>query len=447
MEPASIPGRLLLVLVLIAINAFFSMSEIAVVTLNDNKLERLVAEGNKKARRVRKFKKNISRFLSVTQLSVTLAAYLAAAVVAQSFTEPLLDALQVRVPENVQSIVALGITLGITLLLTYISLVLGELIPRRVGMKYPQKVALGVSVALGISSAILRPAVWMVSASANGILRLFGFDPDAGDSAVTEEDIRMMVDAGGETGVIEEAQQEMIQNIFDFDEMHVAEIMTHRTEIIGVEADQPLETLVQTAIEEGVSRLPVFEGDMDDVIGVVYVKDLLKYIGTPLPGAVLREVMRPAVFVPETKRCDELFAEMTAQKVQIAIVVDEYGGTAGLVTLEDILESIVGNIQDEYDDEQEEILQVDERTFRLEGSTGMDEVEELVGVALPEGDYDTVAGFVINELGYLPQPGDHPEVVFEHLRFEVEQVEDKRIVAIKVEILESDEPPQSEDED
>ena len=425
---------LLLVLALTALNAFFAMSEIAVITLNDSKLERLAAEGNKKARRIAKQKKNISRFMSITQLGVTLAAFLAAAVVAQAFTDPLIELLHERVPE-VHGLFVAGIMLMMTLLLTYFSLVFGELIPRRVALKNPQKIALALSGALAASLAVLRPLVWVVSASVNGLLRLFGFDPDADKSAMTEEDIRMMVDDAGETGVIEEAQQEMIQNIFEFDDIDVGGIMTHRTDIIGVEASEPLEKLVAFAIEEGVSRIPVFEDEIDDVIGVVYVKDLLQYIGKPLPEAGLRDLMRPAVFVPETKRCGELFEEMTAKKVQIAIVVDEHGGTAGLVTLEDVLESIVGNIQDEYDDEEEEILQVDDHTFRLEGATAIEEVEELTGVVLPEGNYDTIAGFVISELGYLPQAGDHPEVAFKHLRFLVEEVEDKRIAAIQVEIL------------
>ena len=433
MNPGSIPGRLLLVLALTALNAFFSMSEIAVITLNDNKLERLATEGSKKARRILKLKKNISRFMSITQLGATLAAFLAAAVVAQSFTDPLIDLLHIRVPEA-HALLGVSITIAITLLLTYFSLVFGELIPRRVALKHPQKLALALSGALAASLAVLRPLVWMVSASANGLLRLFGFDPDS-QKTMTEEDIRMMVDDAGETGVIEEAQQEMIQNIFEFDDIDVGGIMTHRTDIIGVEASEPLERLVEFAIEEGVSRIPVFEDEIDDVIGVVYVKDLLKYIGAPLPGLGLRDLMRPAVFVPETKRCGELFKEMTANKVQIAIVVDEHGGTAGLVTLEDVLESIVGKIQDEYDDEEEDILQVDDHTFMLDGATGVDEVEELTHVTLPEGNYETIAGFVISELGYLPRAGDHPEVVFKHLRFVVEEVEDKRIAAIKVEIL------------
>ena len=245
-----------------------------------------------------------------------------------------------------------------------------------------------------------------------------------------------MVDVGGEKGVIEDTQKEMINNIFEFDDIDVSDIMTHRTEIIGVEADEPLERVVEAAIAEGCSRIPVFEEDLDNIIGIVYIKDLLKYIGAPLPGdQTLRSVMRPAHLIPETKRCGELFQEMTGKHSQIAIAVDEYGGTAGLVTLEDLIESIVGNIQDEYDDEEEEISKIDETTFRLDGATAIEEVEELTGVSLPEGEYDTIAGFVISLLGYLPQEGETPQMTFENLQFDVELVEDRRIAALTVKIL------------
>jgi putative hemolysin len=244
----------------------------------------------------------------------------------------------------------------------------------------------------------------------------------------------MLVDEGGEKGVIEETQQEMIHNIFELDDLDAGDIMTHRTDITGVEAGEPLENAVQAAMREGCSRLPVYEDDLDNVIGMVYIKDLLEYVGREMPGKTPRDVMREAHFIPESKRCGELLKEMTARHVQIAVVVDEYGGTAGLVTLEDVLEAIVGSIQDEYDDEEEDISKIDESTFLLEGSTAVEEVDELTHIPLPEGDYDTIAGFVIRELGYLPAPGEHPEVEYRGLKFTVEEVEDRRVAVIKVEI-------------
>ena len=443
-SPASIIGQLFLLFALILLNAFFAMSEIAVISLGETKLERLAAGGDRRARRVRRLSKDSGRFLSMIQLGVTLAGFLASYSSARSFGAPLERALLGVLPAGLHSFVGPAVTIVVTLAISYLSLVLGELVPKRVALKYPERVALWAAGLLGMFSALLRPLVWVVSASANGVLRLFGIDPEAGAGAVTEEEIRMMVDAGGETGVIEDTQKEMIDNIFEFGDLSAGDIMTHRTEIVGVEAEEPMEAVVRAAMEEGVSRIPIYEDDIDTVIGVVYIKDLLGYIGAAMPRKPLREIMRAAWFVPESKRVDSMFEEMTAKRIQIAIVVDEYGGTAGLVTLEDVLESIVGSIQDEYDDEEEEVRRVDENTFLLDGATDFEEVEALTGVALPDGEYDTVAGFVISLLGYLPAEGEHPVAQYGDLRFTVEEVEDKRVAALRVEIVREKKGPEGE---
>jgi len=438
---ARILGRLSLLLILILVNAFFSMSEIAVISLSDNKIERMAAEGSRKARRIRALMKNSGRFLSMIQIGVTLAGFLASAATAQSFGAPLEKTLLKILPERAQGLAGATVTVLLTLAIAYATLVLGELAPKRIALKYPERIALGMAGFLSGCAALFRPLVWIVSASANGVLRLLGIDPDANASPVTEEEIRMLVDAGGETGVIEETQQEMIHNIFELDDLDARDIMTHRTDIIGVEANEPLENAVKAAMEEGCSRLPVYEDDLDKIVGVIYIKDLLQYVGKEMPDKRPRDMMREAHYVPESKRCGELLKEMTATHTQIAVVVDEYGGTAGLVTLEDVLEAIVGSIQDEYDDEEDDISKIDESTFLLEGMTAVDEVEELTGVPLPEGDYDTIAGFVIRQLGYLPQPGERPEVEYKGLKFTVEEVEDKRVAVIKVEIGEGEHQP------
>ena len=244
----------------------------------------------------------------------------------------------------------------------------------------------------------------------------------------------MLVDVGGEHGVIEEDQKEMINNIFEFDDIDVGDIMTHRTDMVAVEVTDTIEDLVNLAIEEGYSRIPVYREDPDDIIGIIYVKDFLPFIGKNLPSnKSLEDIMRPAIYVPESKNCGEFFKEMTASHVQMAVVVDEYGGTAGIVTMEDLLEAIVGNIQDEYDDEEEEISRIDDTTFTVDGTTFIGEVEELVGFEFPEGDYDTLAGFVLILLGYLPEVGDN--AVYKNMRFTVLEMEERRIEKIKIEIL------------
>ena len=440
-DPAtSILMPILVLFLLILVNAFFAMSEIAIITLNNNKIARMAEDGDKKARQVVKLTANSSHFLSTIQIGITLAGFLASASASRAFVDRLADLIN-KIPfvgssDSWKSVVSGFSLVAITLIVSYFSLVLGELAPKRIAMQIPEKVSFrSIGILLFIAAAA-KPLVKILSFSTNLIVRLFGFDPNASQKLVTEEEIRMLVDVGGERGVIEEVQKEMINNIFEFDDIDVSDIMTHRTNIFAVEANDPMEDLIKIAIEEGYSRIPVFDDDPDNIIGIVYVKDLLKFIGNDMPEEnTLRSIMRKAYYIPETKRCGELLKEMTTSHVQMAVVVDEYGGTAGLVTLEDLLEAIVGNIQDEYDNEAEEISKIDENTFTVDGITDIDEVEELFGIHIPEGEYDTLAGFVISLLGFLPQDQDMNVVEHENLRFTVLKVEERRIEKIKVEIL------------
>lgn len=446
-DPASIILQLALLLVLILINAFFAMSEIAVISLNDNKILRMADEGNKKAQLIRKLTANSSRFLSTIQIGVTLAGFLTSATAAQTFANKL-AALILRINDlkDYQGIVNGFSIVLLTFVMAYFSLVLGELAPKRIAMQAPEKVAFRAVGILLFFAKATSPFVKFLSLSTNAIVRLFGFDPNASNEMVTEEEIRMLVDVGGEHGVIENAQKEMINNIFEFDDIDVGDIMTHRTDMSAVEADDSLDDVLNIAIEEGYSRIPVYEEDPDNIIGILYVKDLLKFIGKDVPeGQTLRDLMRKAYYVPETKRCGELFKEMTESHVQMAVVVDEYGGTAGIVTFEDLLESIVGNIQDEYDNEDEEISRINETTFTIDGITDIDEVDDLVGTEIPEGDYDTLGGFIISLLGYLPQEGEMNVVEFDNLRFTVLNVEERRIGKVKVEILPAEKTEKAED--
>ena len=444
----SILWQLLLLFVLILLNAFFAMSEIAIISLNDAKMERMAEEGHKKAKRIVKLTKNSSKFLSTIQIGVTLAGFLTSASAATVFAERLTPLLM-----KISFVEKLGVgfvsgfsVFVITVLMSYFSLVLGELAPKKIAMQAPEKISFAVSGVLIFISKVLSPFIKILSLSTNGVVRLFGFDPNADEESVTEEEIRMMVDVGGEKGVFEDAQKEMINNIFEFDDIAVAEIMTHRTDMVAVDVESPLEEVVKLSMEHGYSRIPIYEEDQDDIIGIAYIKDLLKYIGVGLPENVtLRDILRKAYYVPDTKPCDDLFKELTENKVQMAIVVDEYGGTAGIVTMDDLLESIVGNIQDEFDNEDEEISKIDEKTFTVDGTTDLDEVIDLISVELPEGDYDTIAGFIISILGFLPEEGQETVAEYKNIRFTILNVEDRRIGKVKVEILEL--PDEEEDDD
>ena len=429
--------KIVMLFVLVLVNAFFAMSEIAIISLKDTLIDKLAEEGDKKAKQIQKLTENPSNFLSTIQIGVTLAGFLTSASASQTFATMLTEKL-VSLGTPIPAGIINGFSVVIiTVIMSYFSLVLGELAPKRMAMQKPKEIAYAVVGILLVVKKFTIPFVKVLSASTNLIVRLFGFDPNADDEVVTEEEIRMMVDVGQEKGVIEDLQKEMIDNIFDFDDIDVSDIMTHRTDICAVEDTDTLEQVVAAALENGYSRIPVFHEDPDNIIGIVYVKDLLKFVSSALPkNKGPKDVMREAYYVPFSKNCGELFEEMSEKRVQMAVVVDEYGGTAGIVTMEDLLEAIVGNIRDEYDeDEDEEIVESKDGTFTVDGTTYIEEVNELVGDIIPDGDYDTLGGFMISQLGFLPKDGDMNEVLYENLKLTILNVEDRRIGKVKVEIL------------
>lgn len=450
MDPDSLLYILLLI-ALIAVNAFFAGSEIGIIQVNDNKIERLAEEGNKKAKRLLRLLAEPSSFLATIQIGVTLSGFLASAVAADNFADPIVTAIQGYIPIPPSALRAITVVV-ITIILSYFTLVFGELVPKRVAMQNPEKIAFAVSGPLTFLYKATKPFVWILSKSTNGVVRLFGIDPRKEPENVTEEDIRMMVDVGNEKGVIEESQKEMINNIFELDDITAAEVMTHRTEIEAVEVTDSITDVVTLAIDKGHSRLPVFEDDLDNILGVVFVKDLLCLVGCKtLDDFSLKDFIRPCLFVPESNHVKELFKEFQEKKIQFAVVCDEYGGTSGIVTMEDMLEAIVGNIQDEYDQEEEEISKQDETTFILDGSVAIDEASRIMDVALPDdGDYETVAGLVMDELGRIPSADEHPTATIGSVEFTVLLVEDRRIAklkAVKLPEEEAQEENEEKDED
>ena len=328
--------------------------------------------------------------------------------------------------------------------------VFGDVLPKKAVRKNPQRFAMRHAGAILALSQLARPCLILSEHITGGILRLFRIDPKTLDDAVTEEEILQIVGEGEEKGVIEETEKDMILGILDFNDTTAGETMTHRTDILAVQDDAPISEAINVAVENGCSRIPVYHEDIDSVVGICYIKDLLPYVGREVPEFVsLKDMMRPAYFIPETKKCSQLFTEMTERKVQIAIVVDEYGGTAGLITLEDLVESIVGNIQDEYDNEEEEIHQVSETEFTVDGTTSIDEISNLTGVELPEGDYDTIAGLVTEQLGRIPKEDEHPSIQISGLTITVLAVEEQRLAKLLVvkdpPVEETDEEEKSED--
>lgn len=437
---------IIILIALIFVNGFFSASEMAMVTLNDAKLKLAAEDGNRKAKKVQKLLMYPTKFLSSIQVGVTIAGFLTSAVGADKLTPPLADALHNVLPTLDYDIMRSIILIIMTLFLSFLSIVFGETVPKRIAMHNPEKLSYAFAPILLFCYRLSTPLVFLLSKTTNGVLRIIGINPDEQSEEVTEEEIMMMVDVGKESGVIEESQKDMIAGIFEFDDKTAGEAMTHRTEVVALNKNSTVDEVIGCSVKEGYSRIPIFEDDLDNIIGVVYVKDLLKYVGKNVEDSfTLESVMRPALYLPESVKLREIFTKLTENRMQMAVVVDEYGGTAGIVTMEDVLESIVGQMQDEYDDEEEEIAKVSENIFTIEGTTLLDDVAKLLGIDVPDDvEYDTIGGFLIGLLGRIPETSENPEIEFDYVRFTVLSVEDRRIASIRAEKLPR---PESEDED
>ncbi len=432
MDPDSvnIALQLFIIVILILINAFFAASEMAIVTANTQTIENLANKGNPDAKRLLHMLSKPSTFLASIQVGVTLAGLLASAVASESFSNHIVRALSAfPLPPSLIKVISVAV---ITIVLSYFQLVFGELVPKRVAMHNSDAMDIKVTGVLHFVASAFRPFVWMLAVSTNSIAKLFGIRTEAETHVVTEEQIRMMVDMGEEKGTIGESEKEMINNVFDFDDRIAADIMTHRTDISAAETTASMEDVLSIANQDGYSRIPIYEDDLDNIVGIIYVKDLLQYVGKPLSKELsIKDLMHPPLFIPETKKCRELFGVLTARKQHMAVVIDEYGGTAGIATMEDLVESIVGDIQDEYDHEDEEFSVIDESTFSIDGTADLEEVDELLDIKLPEGEYDTIAGLIIDRLGHIPSVSEHPSLEIEGITFTVEKVEERRIEKVR----------------
>jgi putative hemolysin len=422
--------QLLLQLVLIFINAFFASAEIAVLSLNENRLRRKAEEGDKKAAQMMKFVETPAKFLSTIQIGITMAGFLGSAFAAENFADRLTRWLVdiVHVTTLSQNVLHALSVIVITFILAYFTLVLGELVPKRLAMKYPEKVARMASGVIRGTSVVFKPLIWLLSISTNGILCLLHIDPNEERSDVSEDEIRLMVDIGEEKGTIESSERTMIENVFAFNNMTAEDVMIHRTDMKAIWVEDTPEEIVNTIERTGLSRFPVYEEDADDIIGILSTRQYLlnAHRGMPKP---LREILRPAYFVPESVRTDILFRDMQTKKVHMAIVVDEYGGTSGLVTMEDLLEEIVGNIYDEFDPQDEQdIIKIEDNLWRIAGSTELENVAETLDILLPlEEEYDTLGGLVFAQLSVIPEDGTQITVDACGLHIHVKEIAERRV--------------------
>ena len=417
-------SEIIMLFCLILLNSFFAMTEIAFVSLNDAKMDLLAKSGDKKAQKIKKLLDVPSKFLATIQIGVTLAGFLSSAFAAESFADdlaPLLTPLLGSSAKNIAIIL-------VTILLSFFTLIFGELVPKRIGMKNHEKIAFATVGIIHAISIILAPFVKILTFTTNAVSKLFGVT-ESDEEIVTEEEIRMMVDAGEEKGAIEEEEKEMINNVFEFNDISVSAIMTPRNDIFALDLNITVSELFdELENDRTYSRIPVYDEDPDDIKGILYVKDVLN----KPKDTKIADLIREPFYVPETMKINELFNELKLQKIQIAIVVDEYGGTAGLVTMEDVLEEIVGDIFDEYDEIENLYEAIDENTYIFDAGITIYDLSKVLDIEIEEGDYDTLSGYFLELLGRMPKENEHPTVTTDKLEMTVEEFKDNRILTVKI---------------
>ncbi|MBM6667885.1 HlyC/CorC family transporter [Lacrimispora saccharolytica] len=437
-------GSIILQIVLIAINAIFACVEIAVVSVNDTKLEKMVSDGNKKAMRLQKLTSQPSRFLATIQVAITLSGFLGSAFAADNFSEPLvawLVSIGTPIPEKTLDTIAVVL---ITLILSYVTLIFGELVPKRVAMQKTESIALGLSGMITAVSKIFAPLVWLLTASTNGVLRLLGIDPNQQEEQVTEEEIRMMVDAGSEKGAIDCEEKELIQNVFEFNDISVDEVCTHRTDVTLLWMDESIEKWDETIHKTRYSYYPVCGEDVDDIIGILDAKDYFR-LKEKNHEILMREAINPPYFVLETVKASVLFQNMKKSGNYFAVVLDEYGGMEGIITVRDLIEELVGDLSDEEEaNRPQEIEQISEDTWKIVGTTELDDVMDALGVELPVDEYDTFGGYIFGELGTVPDDGSQFELKTKDLIIKVVKVKEHRVENTVVKKIEH---PQEEEEE
>jgi putative hemolysin len=414
--------RLLLVLLLILGNAIFVAAEYALVTARRNRLEEKAEAGSRTAARALRLMDEPVRFISTVQVAITVFGILLGAI-----AQPLLA-------EYFDGVVSYGLAFLIAFaLITYLTVVLGELVPKAVALQKAERLALVLALPLDLLSRAAAPVVWLLETSAHAVTRLFGIDPaPAGVHVYTREDILHTVAEAEDTGVIEEAEEEMLYKVFDFAGKEAHEVMVTRPQVVAISVDIPAEEALAALVDSPYTRYPAYRGSLDEIVGILHVRDLFSALNDRGIAQVrLEELLRPAFFVPETKDLAALLADFRRSKQHLAVVVDEYGAMEGIVTLEDLLEEIVGEIEDEFDLPDESVERVDERTVRIDGTFPIDDFNEQFHTALPVEDYHTVAGFVFGQLGRAPEEGD--ELEHDGLRFRVLDVDGARIGRLQIE--------------
>ena len=426
MDDDPLIGLLLLQLVFIALNAIFACAEIAVISINDVKLAKLAASGDKRAIRIARLTSQPARFLATIQISITLAGFLGSAFAADNFAGKLVELLLktgTTIPAHTLN--AISVVL-ITLILSYFTLVFGELVPKRLAMKKAERIAFALSGIISAISTVFKPLVWLLTASTNGILRLLGINPNEEDSSVTEEEIRMMIDAGSEKGAIEADEKELLQNVFEFNDVSAADMLTHRTMVDMLWLEESDEAWAKLVSSTNHSYYPICADTADDVVGILRARDYLRLSERTRDNVMANAVSEP-LFVPESVKADDLFREMRRSRDHFAVVLDEYGGMSGIVTMNDIVEQLVGDIDGQQDDE-EAIVPIDGGRYSVGGCAPLEDIAEKLGLDLPTDEFDTIGGLIFSACDTIPPDGSRFSVTVCGISADVDRIMDHRIV-------------------
>lgn len=420
-EPQRLVLQLILITILTMINAFFASAEIAIVSVNKTKIKNLAKENNSKAILLGKLIEDPSKFLATIQVCITLAGFFSSASAATGIASIISENITIPYSQNISMIV-------VTLLLSYITLVFGELVPKRIALENTEKIALSSVNIIYIISKITKPFIKVLSLSTYIVLKLMGYKDENNKEQVSEEEIRSLISQSQEQGSIGKDEKDMIDGVFEFNDKSCKEIMTSRKDTYLINIDNNINDYIDELLGLPYTRIPVYEDKIDNIIGILHIKDLLieaKRVG--FENIDIRKILKKPYFVPKTKKTNELFKVMQSKRIQIALLVDEYGGFSGIVTMEDLIEEVMGEIEDEYDLDEKNITIISENSYKVKGNISIDDFNEVFGTELEEGDYDTLNGYIINILGEIPKENELKEIIVDKLSIKIDRINEKRI--------------------
>jgi len=434
-QTTNIIMQILFLVILTLINAFFSSAEMSIVSVNKNKMKVLANEGNKKAKMLCKLMEEPTKFLSTVQVGITLAGFFASASAATGISKQLGSFfISINVPYGHQ--VAF---IGVTILLSYFTLVFGELVPKRIALKKSEKIAMASLRPIMFISKIAAPFIKILSLSTSLLVKLMGLDNGNLEEIVTKEELKLFIETGEEQGAINESEKEMIEGIFEFDNKKVEKVMTPRTEVYCINIKEPLKDYLDELLEMRYSRIPVYEDDIDNVIGILYMKDfIIEAKNKGFDNVNIKDILKEPYFVHEGKNVQDLFKSLQISQRHIAVIIDEYGGFSGIITIEDLIEEIMGEINDEDDSSEERIKKVEENTFLVDGLTTLEELNDELNIDIPLDDIDTISGFIINLIGNIPSENDDRAIEYNDITFKIDKLGAKRIEKILIKLKNRD---------